>query len=273
MVPTKEKSQNGLAAAVYVHSDCDPPSDRDAYVTELMKYMKIDAYGQCLHNKELPQKLQDPLTMDDEDFFRILAEYKFNLAFENAICNDYMTEKLWRPLNLGSVPVYRGSPKVRDWLPDNQSAILADDFESPEMLATYLNKLDANDEEYDKFLQFKRTGVINNQHLVETMKHRKWGVNDPLQTNFISGFECFICNRIHANEQSAKKRTFVADADHYNCPLPTPFGKGNTFANNKWYIDAWKDGVYQAKALYKLVMSGRKFTNYEFQNAVWQSRH
>lgn len=31
-----------------------------------------------------------------------LSRYKFHLALENAICNDYMTEKLWRPMHLGA---------------------------------------------------------------------------------------------------------------------------------------------------------------------------
>ena len=39
------KKSEGLAAVAYVQSGCNPPSDRDAYVQELMKYIKIDSYG------------------------------------------------------------------------------------------------------------------------------------------------------------------------------------------------------------------------------------
>ena len=46
----------GLAPVVYVQSSCDAPSDRDSYVTELMKFIKIDSYGKCLNNKQLPTK-------------------------------------------------------------------------------------------------------------------------------------------------------------------------------------------------------------------------
>lgn len=45
-----------------------------------------------------------------DEFLSFVARYKFTLAFENAICNDYITEKLWRPLVVGSVPIYYGSP-------------------------------------------------------------------------------------------------------------------------------------------------------------------
>ena len=32
------------------------PSDRDIYVKALMEHIKVDSYGSCLHNKDLPEK-------------------------------------------------------------------------------------------------------------------------------------------------------------------------------------------------------------------------
>ncbi len=59
LVATDEKrrlqKEEGLAPVAYIQSDCVCPSDRDIYVKELMKYIKVDSYGQCLHNKDLPQ--------------------------------------------------------------------------------------------------------------------------------------------------------------------------------------------------------------------------
>ena len=43
-----------IASVVYIQTGCNPPSDRDVYVNELRKYISIDCYGQCLHNKDLP---------------------------------------------------------------------------------------------------------------------------------------------------------------------------------------------------------------------------
>lgn len=34
------------------------------YVKELMKYIDIDSYGQCLHNKELPEKMKGKIYDD-----------------------------------------------------------------------------------------------------------------------------------------------------------------------------------------------------------------
>lgn len=57
MISTAEKNRllgEGLALINYVQSDCEAPSDRDHLVEMLMKYIRIDSYGRCLHNKDLP---------------------------------------------------------------------------------------------------------------------------------------------------------------------------------------------------------------------------
>lgn len=58
--------------------------------------------------------LRDPLKgMFHEDFFKLIAKYKFAAAMENGICNDYVTEKLWRPLYVGTIPIVIGSPRIK----------------------------------------------------------------------------------------------------------------------------------------------------------------
>lgn len=44
---------------------------------------------------------------------RFLGRYKFMIAIENGVCEDYITEKFWRPLILGVIPIYFGSPSIR----------------------------------------------------------------------------------------------------------------------------------------------------------------
>lgn len=60
-----------------------------------------------------------------------------------------MTEKLFRPLHVGSIPVYKGSPLAQDFMPDIHSVIMVDDFESPKELAAFLHYLNENDQEYE----------------------------------------------------------------------------------------------------------------------------
>ncbi|KAL4241047.1 Alpha-(1 3)-fucosyltransferase 11 [Mactra antiquata] len=228
--PEKTKLQEELAPVFYAQSDCHTPSDRDAYVEEFMKYMKVDSYGFCLHNKELPKHLADPIPgMDHEDFFSLQAKYKFSFAMENAVCDDYITEKFWRPLHIGSVPIIYGSPKIRDFLPDEHSAILVTDFESPKQLAEYLKYLNENDEEYNKYLEWKHTGVTN-KYLLDLMEERTWSITETWKTgasNFIEDFECFVCNRLHENlrrrKEGKKEIEHIVDKSHLECPVPKPF--------------------------------------------------
>jgi alpha-1,3-fucosyltransferase 10 len=60
LVSTEDKNrfqkEENLAPVAYIQSDCITPSDRDIYVKALMKHIKVDSYGACLHNKDLPQK-------------------------------------------------------------------------------------------------------------------------------------------------------------------------------------------------------------------------
>ena len=81
--------------------------------------------------------------------------YKFILTLENAICRDYVTEKLWQALHVGSIPIYLGAPNIRDHLPQTNTVILVSDFRNVATLAERINFLDGNDVEYKKMLQHK----------------------------------------------------------------------------------------------------------------------
>lgn len=60
LLSAKEKSIQSdrlkLAPVIFVNTDCSTGSDRDGYVQLLMKFVKVDSYGLCLHNRDLPQK-------------------------------------------------------------------------------------------------------------------------------------------------------------------------------------------------------------------------
>lgn len=195
----KNQRRKTLAPVAYVQSDCDPPSDRDVYVQELMRHIQVDSYGACLHNKDLPPHLRDSAAMEHEDLYHLLSQYKFLLAFENAVCEDYITEKLWRPLKIGVVPVYYGAPNVGMWLPDDRSAVVVNPDQPPEELARYLKRLDTHDEEYSQYLQWKHKQRISNVNLVKRLRERQWSVHDVTQENVIDAFECLVCNRVWEN--------------------------------------------------------------------------
>ncbi|KFP24686.1 Alpha-(1,3)-fucosyltransferase 10 [Colius striatus] len=280
MIPLQMKNslRKRLAPLVYVQSDCNSPSDRDSYVRELMCHIEVDSYGECLHNRHLPPHLRNPTAMDDEEFHKILAQYKFILAFENAVCEDYITEKLWRPLKLGVVPVYFGSPTIVDWLPSNKSAILVSSFSHPQELAHYIKTLDTNDQEYESYLQWKLRGDISNPRLLTVMKERKWGVQDITQDNYIDTFECMVCNRVWENIRRREKgllpQRWEAQVNHLSCPKPEAFQFSSS--NSDWtslqemWIPTFEQSKKEAWALRHLVERNRNFTAQEFWMLVFQ---
>ena len=88
---------------------------------------------------------------------------------ENSVCDDYVTEKLWRAFYIGAVPVVYGSPLAKDIFPTNRSAIEVTDFAGPQQLAEFIAELNQNDDEYEKYLEYKTRGKI-----VENHSKKKW---------------------------------------------------------------------------------------------------
>lgn len=67
-------------------SNCNASNERMEYAKELQKYINVDIFGMC-------GDLECPKSGECLDF--LTSEYKFYLAFENANCREYITEKLF----------------------------------------------------------------------------------------------------------------------------------------------------------------------------------
>lgn len=74
--------------AIFV-SNCDTTNQRLKYVEELSKYIDVHIYGGCGNYTCGREREQECFSM-------LKKEYKFYLAFENANCRDYITEKFFR---------------------------------------------------------------------------------------------------------------------------------------------------------------------------------
>lgn len=125
-------------------------SGRIAFLTEMMSYLKVDSYGKVLNNISIKN---DTGVRSKE---QIISQYKFSIAFENSIAIDYVTEKFFQPLVMGSVPVYLGAPNVNEFAPSEKCYLDVNNFKSSRDLAEYITFLDQNDEEYNKLLAWKR---------------------------------------------------------------------------------------------------------------------
>ncbi|XP_060530322.1 alpha-(1,3)-fucosyltransferase 10 [Cylas formicarius] len=258
-VEVKNLLLKNFAPVLYVQSNCDTPIGRDGIVKELMQYINVDSYGHCLNNKNLPDELLsvDRLDIYNNKYIDFVSKYKFIIAIENAICEDYITEKLWRPLIAGSVPIYLGSDQVEDWLPNNSSTILVKDFPNISSLANFIAKVNDNNTLYNALLEHKINGKITNNFLKNNII-----LDSSNSHHSITNFECFICKTIHEmiretnkNPQKQRKQNI------YKCDRPS--GKMNTWDQH------WDIGKCQAKALKFFLDKNVPYSSDEF-DAQWK---
>lgn len=145
--PPKTKSGD-KSVSLLISSRIDR-SGRTAYVAELTQYLDIHSYGRLFRNRRIDQDEGRKTKLE------LIADYKFNLAFENSIAEDYVTEKFYDPLVAGSVPVYLGAPNVDEFAPGEHCYINTADFSGPKELADYLLELQHDKAAYAAYLGWK----------------------------------------------------------------------------------------------------------------------
>ncbi|XP_022649750.1 alpha-(1,3)-fucosyltransferase C-like isoform X2 [Varroa jacobsoni] len=181
--------QNG---AVWLVSDCWTESRRENYVQELQRYFPVDVYGAC-GNRICP------MSASDSCMNTLSQKYMFYLAFENSICPDYVTEKLYRTLQYPIIPVtMTGS---RGQFLDSLHAFVDASNLDPLSLALKLKKISQNITQYATYFVWKKKYTAHNQ------------VN-PL---------CHICDKFRkqlngAMNYKARNRTYLTDRmNHRAC--------------------------------------------------------
>lgn len=141
-------------------TNCDTHSGREEYVLKLRSQpgIRVDIYGGCssiFHSlalkRKCPKKIRNCIK-------KILPRYRFYLSFENSKCDTYITEKYWmQGLNGKAVPIVLGA-KIKQYerIAVPNSYIHVDNFPTVEALAQELHRLNRNDSEFVKYLQWTR---------------------------------------------------------------------------------------------------------------------
>lgn len=116
-----------------------------------MQEIKIDSYGSCLNNRNgYVERMADNV-----DAYK---KYKFVLAIENSNCKDYVTEKLVKAVESGSIPIIAGRdgrPDYRRFMPDH-SYINIYDYKTLKDLANDLKRIGSNKTLYESYLWYKK---------------------------------------------------------------------------------------------------------------------
>jgi hypothetical protein len=145
-VPTSQMKKN---VCMFISSQVNN-SRRVEYIAELMQYIHIDSYGRLFRNAHL----------SDDDGYKskqkMMSEYKFAIAFENAISDDYVTEKFFDPLLVGTIPIYLGAPNIDIFSPGKNAFVDVRNYPNPKDLANKLNHLCQDIHQLDSFYQWKK---------------------------------------------------------------------------------------------------------------------
>lgn len=147
--PLPEKTES--APLVMFQSARANESKRFEFALSMMSRIRTDSFGRVLNNRKLTELDGGRATK-----LKTISRYKFCLCLENALDTDYVTEKFYDPLLVGTVPVYRGAPNIDRFSPGHDAFINADDFSGPEELCAYLNALDRDDEAYQRFFRWRK---------------------------------------------------------------------------------------------------------------------
>ena len=167
----KNYLENRTKTAIVFISNCIRP--RLDAVRKLTKYIDVDIYGKC-------GKSCKP------NCFSSLRKYKFYLAFENSVCEDYITEKTYRnALKNEIVPVIISGANLSnpEVVPPN-SFINGLDFKRAVYLANYLKKIGNNSQLYNKFFKWRDEWTI-----IDGGTHR---------------IPCDVCNKLYEPNQCIK---------------------------------------------------------------------
>lgn len=128
-------------------SHCGVISRRDELAEKLKDFIDVDIYGEC-GNLKCPRGSAHCDTM-------LNTTYHFYLSFENTLCVDYITEKLFNVMQNFIIPIVFSGADLSRFVPP-KSYIDANDFDDVEELADYLNYLIFNPEEYLKYFWWRR---------------------------------------------------------------------------------------------------------------------
>lgn len=147
-------------------------------ITIFYQGFNVDIYGDC-------GELVCERWLGDKCYRLFERHYKFYLSFENSLCDDYVTEKLFRVLKYDLIPIVYGRADYKQFMPYN-SYIDVRNFSSASEFLEYV-QLVANDEKlFNSYFDWKR------EYRSEEFSHA-----------------CVICEALHTNNYNREKLDLV----------------------------------------------------------------
>ena len=147
-------SKNKMAGIAMI-SHCTDDAGRYKVIEKLKSYIDIDVYGRC----GKPDPCKGGYIYCNE----LPASYSFYLALENSDCRDYVTEKYWRAIMRGQLPIVAWRYSMTDLVLPN-SYINVYDFEDIDTAGAYIKKVSENKTLYNSYFKWKATYIGDIRH-------------------------------------------------------------------------------------------------------------
>ncbi|XP_065193728.1 uncharacterized protein LOC135824914 [Sycon ciliatum] len=145
-VPFKLKLKTAPMLALV--TNCRSHSGREGLLQSLIAAIPTHSYGHCFHNKHGVVN----------DSVALATHYKFTVAAENSICDEYITEKFFRLFKAGSVPVVvsvNGKPGYEALSPTPHSYLDVARFDSADDAANEILMASASVSQYMKYHTYR----------------------------------------------------------------------------------------------------------------------
>lgn len=145
----KDKARTRMAATVI--TECVTPSKREKLIAELGKELDVEIYGNC----DNAGKTWNHSNWFTPEFAQELDKnFKFFLVFEPHLCDEYLSDVLYKAMSLDLIPVVFGGASYANHLPA-YSYIDANSFNTTKHLAKFMKELASKPYDYAEYFWWK----------------------------------------------------------------------------------------------------------------------
>ena len=187
-------------------SNCEATNLRNSYIDELKKYIPVKIFGAC----------GEPCPSSTTNCKELLSKkFKFYLAYENSICNDYITEKFFESLKYDIITVVFGGGDYSYYVPKS-AYINSLDFKSPKKLADYLIYLSANKTAYNEYFKWKKyVKYLNkNDNLLDYFNKSTTTFSYDQNKITMAGYLCEMCIELHLEDHIKLKAKTIKNLNN-----------------------------------------------------------
>ncbi len=236
-------TKGSASTVIWFVSNCHTRSRREEYIQAMRKHVGVDIFGRCSASEISGIRPYPCAYESDKDECSactrdLMRSYKFFLAFENEQCNEYISEKFWKftyPENIFDIdilPVVRGasdSQYARAAF-EKHSYVNADNFDSPQALADYLNYLDRNNTAYMEYFAWKKKLIAKFENFVNDKEAQEKTETKQYIERMEAPF-CEVCSKQHdesfmtRQDKPAVKlsKIFYPEKNCWDKPLSFPY--------------------------------------------------